>query len=77
MKMKITPSTAAAVIGKSGQFVRIGLQRGLLKAHGEPIGLAVKLVQTGKRYTYYINPKLLAEFAGITLDELAEKVRGV
>lgn len=72
--MKISPDDAARVIGKSDQFVRIGLQRGLLKTHGEPIGVAVKLVPPGKRYTYYINPKLLAEFAGITLDELAERI---
>lgn len=46
----------------------------MLKAHGEPIGVAVKLVPPSKRYTYYINPKLLAEFAGITLDDLAERI---
>lgn len=72
--MKISPADAARVIGKSGQFIRIGLQRGLLKIHGEPIGVAVKLVPPSKRYTYYINPKLLAEFAGITLDELSERI---
>lgn len=71
--MKISPDDAARVIGKSGQFVRIGLQRGLLKTHGEPIGIAIKLSGT-RRNTYYINPKLLAEFAGITLDELAERI---
>lgn len=71
--MKISPNEAARIIGKSDQFVRIGLQRGLLKAHGEPIGIAIKLSGT-HRNTYYINPKLLAEFAGITLDELAERV---
>ncbi len=72
--MKISPADAARIIGKSDQFVRIGLQRGLLKSHGEPIGVAVKLVPPSKRYTYYINPKLLADFAGITLDELAERI---
>ncbi|MSV24200.1 hypothetical protein FYJ78_03165 [Selenomonas sp. WCA-380-WT-3B 3/] len=72
--MKISPADAARVIGKSDQFVRIGLQRGLLKANGEPIGVAIKIAPPSKRYTYYINPKLLADFAGITLDELAERI---
>ena len=36
--LKITPDMAAAIIGKHSQFIRIGLQRGLLTYHGEPIG---------------------------------------
>ena len=41
---------------KSEQFIRIGLQRGLL-----PFGTAVKL---STRYTYYISPKLFYEYIG-------------
>ena len=45
------------IMGKSQQFVRICLQRGLL-----PIGTATK---TGKKnWNYYISPKLLREYVG-------------
>lgn len=77
--LKITPNTAAAIIGKHSQFIRIGLQRGLLLYHGEPIGTAIRRTPRSK-YNYYINPRLFAGFAGLTMDELADKVnvlRGV
>lgn len=44
-------------IGKSEQFVRIGLQRGIL-----PFGSAVK---TSSKYSYYISPKLFEEYTGV------------
>ena len=44
--LKITPDMAAAIIGKHSQFIRIGLQRGLLTYHGEPIGTKNTLVLT-------------------------------
>ena len=44
------------MMGMSEQFIRIGLQRGIL-----PIGTAV---QISTRYTYHISPKLLAEYLG-------------
>lgn len=53
---KISVAEAAKILGKSEQFVRIGLQRGLL-----PIGTAVKM---SSRWTYHISPKLLAEYVG-------------
>ena len=61
---KITVKEAAQILGTSEMFVRIGLQRGKL-----PIGTAIKL--NGNRYTYYINPKQLAEYSGaeLTKDE--------
>lgn len=45
-------------MGKSEQFVRIGLQTGKL-----PFGSAVKL---SSKWTYYISPKLFYACAGIT-----------
>lgn len=47
---------AAQRMGKSEQFVRIGLQRGLI-----PFGFAVKC--SGK-YSYHISPKLFEEYLG-------------
>lgn len=47
---------AAKILGKSPQFVRIGLQRGIL-----PIGTAVKM---SSRWTYHISEKQLREYAG-------------
>lgn len=63
---KITVKEAAQILGMSEMFVRIGLQRGKL-----PIGTAIKL--NGNRYTYYINPKQLAEYSGAELTK-AEKI---
>lgn len=58
---KISIKEAAAIMGKSEQFVRIGLQRDLL-----PIGKAIKM---SSQYTYYISPKLLQDFTGQKIDE--------
>lgn len=49
-------SEAARMLGKSEQFVRVGLQRGLI-----PIGTAV---QMSSKWTYHISPKLLEEYIG-------------
>lgn len=49
-------SDAARLLGKSEQFVRVGLQRGIL-----PIGTAV---QMSSKWTYHISPKLLEEYVG-------------
>jgi len=48
---------AAEIMGKSQQFVRIGLQRGLL-----PFGTAVKMSSI---WTYYISPKQFCDYVGI------------
>lgn len=56
MAEKITTQQAAQIMGKCPQFVRIGLQRGLL-----PFGTAVKAKQ---RWNYYISPKLFYEYVG-------------
>lgn len=52
--MRITVKDAARLMGVSPQFVRIGLQRGLL-----PIGTAVKMSSV---WTYYISEAKLMEF---------------
>lgn len=56
-KKKISVREAARCMGKSDQFVRIGLQRGLL-----PFGSAVP--GTGEKWTYYINPTKFREYVG-------------
>lgn len=54
---KISVKEAARCMGKSDQFVRIGLQRGLL-----PFGNAVP--GTGNNWNYYINPAKFKEYVG-------------
>lgn len=53
--MKVTE--CAKLLNKSPQFVRIGLQRGIL-----PFGYAIKL--TGDKYTYHISSKKVYEYIG-------------
>jgi len=53
----ISIQKAAEIMGKSEQFVRVGLQRGIL-----PFGSAVKL---STRWTYYISPSRLLDYAGV------------
>lgn len=64
---KITPDQAALIMGCSAQFVRIGLQRGLLD-----IGDAVKM---STKWTYNISPAKLAARQGITVEELERNLR--
>ena len=47
----------AKMLGKSRQFVRVSLQRGIA-----PFGFAVKL--SGERFSYHISPKKLNEYIG-------------
>ena len=56
-------NVAARIMGKSPQFIRIGLQRGIL-----PIGRALKTNDRNEQYDYYISPRLLAEFTGYDMD---------
>jgi transcriptional regulator with XRE-family HTH domain len=48
---------AAKMLGKSKQFIRIALQRGIA-----PFGFAVKM--TGEKFSYHISPKKLEEYIG-------------
>lgn len=66
---KITVTEAAAVLHVSDQFVRIGLQRGIL-----PIGTAIKM---SSKWTYQISPKLLADYSGADIGKELEKIRNV
>lgn len=51
---RVSVRDAARLMGVSPQFVRIGLQRGIL-----PFGYAVKM---SDRYTYHISMKKLKEY---------------
>lgn len=64
----LTIPEAAMLLGCSHQFVRIGIQQGRL-----PIGTAVKM----KTHVYDIRPNLLAEYMGITVDELFKKLEEI
>lgn len=68
MKNKLSVKDAATQMGKSIQFVRIGLQRGAFS-----FGSAVKL---SSRWTYHISPKLFYEYLNGKREEqvLNEKV---
>lgn len=61
MAKSISVKEAAKIMGKSEQFVRIGLQRGLL-----PFGQAIKMSSI---YTYYISPKLFEEYVGYKYEQ--------
>lgn len=61
--MKISVQKAAKLMGVSPQFIRIGLQRGLL-----PIGSAVKF---NKHWSYYISPAKFEQFTGIKMPTAA------
>ncbi len=56
MKKNISVKEAAEIMGKTQQFIRIGLQRNLL-----PFGTAVKVTT---RWSYYISPKLFYDYVG-------------
>lgn len=66
MLKRVTPDQAAAVMGCSAQFIRIGLQRGLLD-----IGNAVKM---STKWTYNISPAKLAARQGMTVEQLEREV---
>lgn len=54
----LTVSEAARLMGKNQQFVRIGLQRGIL-----PFGYAINV--NGKRFSYFISARKFTEYTGI------------
>lgn len=61
--LSIKVPTAAKIMGKSEQFVRIGLQRKLL-----PFGTAVKVSES--RYSYHISAAQFCDYMGLTPEEL-------
>lgn len=52
----MTVKDAARLMGKSEQFVRVGLQQGVF-----PFGYAVKI---STKYTYYISDEKIKEYIG-------------
>ena len=61
MANRLKTKDAARLMGVSEQYIRVGLQRGIL-----PFGYAVQV--SGGRYTYYISPDKFTEFTGIQVD---------
>ncbi len=56
---RFTTAVCARLLGKSEQFVRIGLQRKTL-----PFGWAVK---TSSQWDYFISPVLFQQYTGIVV----------
>lgn len=54
----LSVSRAAALMGVSQQYIRVGLQRGVL-----PFGYALQI--SNKKYTYFISAKKFTESTGI------------
>lgn len=67
MIRKITPEQAAMIMGCGAQYIRIGLQRGLLD-----IGEAVKM---STKWTYNISPAKLAQRQGMTIEQLESELK--
>ena len=57
---KLTVEEAAELMGVSQQFVRVGLQQGILN-----FGYAIKVSKN--RYTYFISRQKFTEATGIVL----------
>lgn len=55
-KESVSVKRAALLMGKSEQFIRVGLRNNRL-----PFGTAVKL---STQWTYYISPKLFYDYIG-------------
>lgn len=51
----VSVADAAKMLGKSKEFVRVALQRGIA-----PFGMAVKI--SGNKYTYHISPRKLEQY---------------
>ena len=67
--VKIKTTEAAAIMGCSPQFVRVGLQQGKLN-----IGDAIKMSSI---WTYNISQAALAKRQGMTADELARALKEI
>ena len=78
---KILPTEAAAIIGASPQFVRVGMQTGsseklycvfAMQTGQLPIGAAVKMSSI---WTYNISRDRLAEYVGRNIDGELQQLR--
>lgn len=56
MNQNVSVKEAALLLNKSQQFIRVGLQQGVL-----PIGIAIKM---SGRWTYHISKKKLEQYIG-------------
>lgn len=65
----ITTAEVAAIIGRSPQYVRVAMQKGILH-----IG---ECFQNKSSYCYDIVPALLAEREGITVEELDRRLESI
>lgn len=61
MENSMTIAEASQLMGVSRQFIRIGLQKGIL-----PFGYAVQV--TKSRYTYFISRQKFTEHTGINAE---------
>ena len=68
---RITVAEAARVMGKATLFVAEMLKQGRM-----PIGEAL-LMEDRVRWNYYISPALLAEYIGMTVEELWREIENV
>lgn len=66
-EIRLSVSKAAELMGVSPQYIRVGMQMGIL-----PFGSAVKM---SGEYTYYISPVKFSEYTGISLDKITKKSR--
>lgn len=57
---KLTVERAAALMGVSPQFIRVGLQKGIF-----PWGYAVQI--SSRRYSYFISRKKFGDAIGLEL----------
>lgn len=62
MEHSLTVEEASKLMGVSRQFVRVGLQKGIL-----PFGYAVKV--SSNRWTYFISKEKFLEHTGIKENE--------
>jgi ABC-type branched-subunit amino acid transport system permease subunit len=65
MIKNLSVEVAARYMGVNPQFVRVGLQQGILQ-----FGYAVKV--GGGKYTYYISPVKFCEFTGASMEDIEE-----
>lgn len=68
MEKKILPCEAAKLLGKSNLFVYEAMKRGLLN-----IGIAMRMPDR-KKWTFSISPALLADYLGIEVPALYERL---
>lgn len=66
--MKITVAQAASLMSKSTLFVREAMRREVLD-----IGTAMQMPGSTK-WTFHISPTKLAEYLGLSLNEMQERI---